>query len=59
MMMGRELRLPVDVIFGKPPDEDTPQHGTEYGKLLSDSLERAHQFARSQLFKSGHKMKQQ
>jgi transposase InsO family protein len=28
MMMGRELRRPVDVIFGKSPDEDTPQLGT-------------------------------
>ncbi len=28
---------------------------TDYGKILSDILERAHQFARIQLFKSGHK----
>jgi hypothetical protein len=56
LMMGHELRLPVDLIFGRPPDENT-ECETDYGKALSDSLERAHQFARSQIFKSGHKMK--
>ena len=56
LMMGHELRLPVDLIFGRPLDGNT-EMGTDYGKILSDSLERAHQFARNQLFKSGHKMK--
>ncbi|XP_028408217.1 uncharacterized protein LOC114530796 [Dendronephthya gigantea] len=56
MMMGHELRLPIDLIYGKPPGEEVSVN-TKYGKMLDDSLERAHEFARNQLIVSGERMK--
>jgi len=33
LMMGRELKLPIDLIFGRP-EEEPPQTVTDYANML-------------------------
>ena len=47
MIFGRDVKLPVDVIFGRTPDQ--PQERVEYARHLRDSLEAAHHLARTHL----------
>ena len=48
LMLGRELRTPAVVPFGRTPDfVDTPS-GPEYARKLHDRLESAHSFTREQ-----------
>lgn len=47
-MLGRELRTPAALVFGKPPDVVDPTVGPEYARKLQDRLEAAHRFAREQ-----------
>jgi hypothetical protein len=56
MMMGRETTLPIDLMYGKPndPPKKTPN---EYVETISETLERVHEMARSQLKISGEKQK--
>ena len=51
LMLGRELRTPVEVAFGKPPDTPAIPPGTEYARRLQERMESAHIFARDQLEK--------
>jgi len=44
LMMGRELKLPIDLIFGRP-EEEPPQSVTDYANMLHKRLERFHKFA--------------
>ena len=48
MMLGRELKLPVDLIFGRP-EEEILQTPVEYVLTLQERLERVHGFARAHL----------
>ncbi|KAK8382621.1 hypothetical protein O3P69_015444 [Scylla paramamosain] len=41
-MCGRELRLPVDLVTGRPPDEDLPTTITQYATALQDRLREVH-----------------
>lgn len=57
LMLGRELRTPALVAFGRPPDAaDTPS-GPEYARKLQDRLESAHSFAREQQQRAGVRQK--
>jgi len=48
MMMGREANLPLDVVFGKPPDQRySSSH--EWIQSLERRLEISHRFARDNL----------
>ena len=58
LMMGHELRIPLDLLYGLPPD-GTESCVTDYGKELSERLERAHTFARERLAISNERMKNQ
>ena len=58
LMMGHELRVPIDLLYGKPPDETTGLE-SEYASELAESLERAHSFARNRLRLSSERMKRQ
>ena len=48
MMLGRELKLPIDLLFGRP-DGEPDQTATDYVRELQARLERVHDFARSHL----------
>ena len=47
MMFGRDVKLPIDVMFGRAPGQ--PQETVEYTRGLRDSLEAAHNKARTHL----------
>ena len=55
-MMGRELRLPLDLTYGRP-DDHLQQCTTEYGQTLQENIEIAHDFSRKKLELSASKMK--
>jgi len=57
LMMGRELKLPIDLIFGRP-EEEPPQTVTDYTNMLHERLERVHHFAHDHLQLMSNKMKQ-
>ena len=48
MMMGRNLRLPIDLFFGRPCDEQ-PVHKSDYARTLLDRLEKVYNYARQHL----------
>ena len=56
MMMGRNLRLPVDLFIGRP-EEEQPEHKSEYARTLLDRLEKVHNYARQHLKMKSDKMK--
>ena len=53
-MFGRELRTPVDLAFGAPPDTDLPRiPGFEYLRDIQQRLAEAHEFARQRQEQAG------
>ena len=56
LMMGRELRLPIDLAYGRPREEQ-PTQGTDYVKDLQERLENVHHFARCHLSVMSDRMK--
>lgn len=48
MTMGRDLRLPVDLLIGRPSEEPTPL-AADYADNLQRRLEQVHEFVRPQL----------
>ena len=48
LMMGRDLRLPIDLLIGRPEDEISPYHSC-YVEDLQARLERVHSFARTHM----------
>ncbi|MGH0117082.1 UNVERIFIED_CONTAM: hypothetical protein FKN15_030927 [Acipenser sinensis] len=56
-MLGRELRTPAEMIFGRPSDTPSVPPGPEYARRLQDRLEVAHHFAREQLQAAGVRQK--
>ena len=57
MMMGRNVRLPIDLVFGRPPD--TPTSSGDYVQKLQTHLEEIHEIARGTLTISSEKQKRQ
>ncbi|KAK7919250.1 hypothetical protein WMY93_010534 [Mugilogobius chulae] len=57
LMLGRELRTPAEMFFGRPPDTPATPPGPEYARRLQDRIETAHTFARDQLQKAGIRQK--
>ncbi|KMQ82837.1 integrase core domain protein [Lasius niger] len=55
MLFGRELRLPCDLLFGRPPD--TPSSVEDYVDNLRERLEDVHAIARERIRISSEKMK--
>lgn len=56
MMFGREINLPVDLLFGSPREEPY-EPNTDYAYHLSQSLAIIHRFAREHLEISTKRMK--
>ncbi|KAK4313845.1 hypothetical protein Pmani_014831 [Petrolisthes manimaculis] len=51
LMLGHELRFPVDVLMGRPPEEDLPTYTSSYAKHLQERLaEVQHQVRKSLRF---------
>ena len=57
MMKGRDLRLPVDLLFGRPEKEPT-RLATDYADDLQQRLEKVHEFVRPQLQLVSDRMKE-
>ena len=57
LMLGRHLRLPVDLVLERP-EEESPYLTTSYADCLLRNLENAHQFARKNLKLASDKMKE-
>ena len=58
MTFGREIRLPIDLIFGHPEREDSEQaYGNQYVSQLSEKINEVHEFARSRLQIASNAMK--
>ena len=54
-MLGREVFLPVDVIFGRPPGQEL--EAEEYIHDLQHRLEVAHEYVRAKLQKATQRQK--
>ena len=54
LQLGRELRLPVDLLLGRPEDHSVVY---EYTEKLQETLEIVHQYARERLQYSSEQMK--
>ena len=48
-MIGRDVRLPVDLLYGHPPQSQTKMPLSEYVARQCDLIEEAHEFARDNL----------
>lgn len=57
MMMGRDLRLPIDLIFGRP-EEEPPALATGYAESLQERLELVHRFVRPHMEMQSDRMKE-
>ena len=57
-MKGHELRILLDLMFGKRPGSKD-KCKSEFAKQLTESLELTHQFARNRLRSSSERMKNQ
>ncbi|GBL95443.1 Retrovirus-related Pol polyprotein from transposon 412 [Araneus ventricosus] len=55
MLLGRMLRLPYDIIFGRP--SETPSSPNEYMQNLEARLESVHAFARKRIKLASERMK--
>ncbi len=57
-MFGRELRLPVDLATGRPPDVSLPTVTSGYAAALQEHLVEVHRRARGKLKVAGQAMKE-
>ena len=56
MMLGRELKMPIDLMFDWPEDEP-PQTAINYVSMLQERLDRVHEFARGHMQLMSNRMK--
>ena len=49
LMFGRDVRLPVDLMFGSPPVPVTPPDSTAFAWQLREQVSKIHQLARDNL----------
>jgi len=58
LMLGRELRLPIDLLTGRPPPEDHPISTADFSRKLEERLAAVFREVRTNLLQSGKVMKQ-
>ena len=58
LMLGRELRLLVDLATGQPPDQNLPTDTTTYALVLRERLSEVHRQVRGSLRIAGQAIKQ-
>lgn len=46
LMMGHEIRIPIDLMSGTPEDDDKEHTHTDYAQKPAEGLERAQNVAR-------------
>ena len=56
LMFGRELKLPIDLLYGRPSEEKS-YNSTTYAEQLLQTLEHTHEFARKCLELASDKMR--
>ena len=58
-MLGRNLRLPADLVFGRPPGgyPESISSPEKYGNDLQDHIETVHEFARTNIQLASNRMK--
>ncbi len=54
LMFGRDLRLPVDLLYGRPEERENTTH---YVEALQEKLDKVHDFARERIKLSSDRMK--
>ena len=59
LMLDNEIRVPIDLVFGKPEPECYKEGVTEYATQLAENIEQVHEFAREVLKTSSMRMKRQ
>ena len=57
LMLGRDLKMPIDLIFGRP-EEEPSKTVTEYANSMQEKVEQVHNFAREHIKMMSDKMKQ-
>ena len=57
LFLGHEIRMPVDVIYGRTPREEVPSCPHEYVEWVRDAMGVAHTFAREQSRKTAERQK--
>ena len=57
MLFGREIDMPVDVVYGRPAPEELPEDTTAYVEQLRETLEEAHELARRSTGQSSARQK--
>jgi hypothetical protein len=57
IMLGHELRLPLDLLTGRPPDEELPGNPQQFVKELQENLAEVHHQVRENLKFTGNVMK--
>lgn len=58
LMMGRELRTPADLVYGRPPGERAPlAPGLDYLHRLQNHMDTVHAVARENLAQAGFRQK--
>ncbi|CAB4029533.1 Retrovirus-related Pol poly from transposon 412, partial [Paramuricea clavata] len=57
LMFGREVRLPIDLLYGRPPEPVLPSTVDDYVSNLRGKLEEIHKFARIQMCVASDRMK--
>ncbi|KAJ8937105.1 hypothetical protein NQ318_013063 [Aromia moschata] len=55
---GREMKLPTDLMFGRPLEENQERSLPEFVEDLQETMDRIHRFAREKLKIHSNKMKQ-
>ena len=60
LMLGRNLRLPADVVFGRPPQENVVTQLTPegYSWNLANHIDAVHEFTRQNIQIASNRMKQ-
>ena len=56
-MFGRELNLPIDLLYGRPPQPELPNSMEDYVSNLKEKLEDVHNFARIRMRVASDRMK--
>ena len=56
LMFGRQARMPIDVMFGTPTDEDSHKSPSQHAAELRKHLESAYRRVREQM---GHQLERQ
>ena len=57
LMFGREVNLPVDLLYGHPPDEQKFETVEDYVDQLRNRMEKVHEYARMRIRIASDRMK--